>query len=185
MLKHFAAIVLIVIWGFPVIIFSTEPAKVIAGWVENVRIENQDYKVKAKLDTGAKTSSIHATTIESFKKHADHWVRFTLSLVDSEDNKHNIDVEKLRSRKTKIKDHDGAPDKRYVVELQICFNGRTFTTEFTLADRSEYIYDVLLGRQFLKNVAVIDPRKTFLTLADCRSQKLFPAFLSNSGSEFS
>lgn len=167
MLKHFATILLIVIWAFPVIISSKEPAKVIAGWVENVRIENQDYKVKAKLDTGAKTSSIHATNIESFKKNEEKWVRFTMSLADSKGNRHKINIEKPRSRKTSIKNHDGSPDKRYVVELQICFNGRTFTTEFTLADRSEYIYDVLLGRQFLKNVAVIDPDETFLTLAEC------------------
>lgn len=167
MLKHFATILLIVNLAFPVIISSKEPAKVIAGWVENVHIENQDYKVKAKLDTGAKTSSIHATNIESFKINEEKWVRFTLSLVDSKENRHKINIEKPRSRKTSIKNHDGSPDKRYVVELQICFNGRTFTTEFTLADRSEYIYDVLLGRQFLKNVAVIDPDETFLTLAEC------------------
>ena len=166
MLKHFATILLIV-WAFPVTIYSKEPAKVIVGWVENVRIENQDYKVKAKLDTGAKTSSINAINIESFKKYEEKWVRFTLSLVDSKENRHKINIEKPRSRKASIKNHDGSPDKRYVVELQICFNGRTFTTEFTLADRSEYIYDVLLGRQFLKNVAVIDPDETFLTLAEC------------------
>ena len=166
MLKHLPTILLIV-WAFPVIIYSKEPAKVIAGWVENVRIENQDYKVKAKLDTGAKTSSINATNIESFKKYEEKWVRFTLSLVDSKENRHKINIEKPRSRKASIKNHDGSPDKRYVVELQICFNGRTFTTEFTLADRSEYIYDVLLGRQFLQNVAVIDPDETFLTLAEC------------------
>ncbi|MGI9227551.1 MAG: ATP-dependent zinc protease family protein [Gammaproteobacteria bacterium] len=167
MLKHFATILLIVLWTFPVILSSKEPAKVIAGWVENVRIENQNYKVKAKLDTGAKTSSIHATNIESFKKNEEKWVRFTLSLADSKENRHKIDIEKPRSRKTSIKNHDGSPDKRYVVDLQICFNGRTFTTEFTLADRSEYIYDVLLGRQFLKNVTIIDPDETFLTLAEC------------------
>ena len=165
--KHLATILLIVIWAFPVLTASKEPAKAIAGWVENVRIENLDYKVKAKLDTGAKTSSIHATNIESFKKNEKKWVRFTLSLIDNEDNKHKIDLEKPRSRKTSIKNHGGNPDKRYVVDLQVCFNGRTFTTEFTLADRSEYIYDVLLGRQFLKSVAVIDPDETFLTLAEC------------------
>ena len=69
--------------------------------------------------------------------------------------------------KANIKNYDGVHDQRYVVDLDICFNGRKYLTEFTLADRSEYIYDVLLGRQFLKKVAIIDPNSTFLTLATC------------------
>lgn len=147
---------------------SKEPARVIAGWVEKIRIENQTYDIKAKLDTGAKTSSIHATNIKPFKKNGKRWARFTLQLTDSRGEKHSIDLEKPRSRKANIKNHDGNHDPRYVVELDLCFNGRQFTTEFTLADRSEYIYDVLLGRQFLKKAAIIDPNNTFLTLSSCR-----------------
>ncbi len=146
---------------------AKDPARVIAGWVEKVRIENQTYDIKAKLDTGAKTSSIHATNIEPFKKNGKRWARFRLQLTDSRGNKHSIDMEKPRSRKANIKNHDGNHDPRYVVELDLCFNGRKFITEFTLADRSEYIYDVLLGRQFLKKAAIIDPNKTFLTLSSC------------------
>ncbi len=167
MRKHYINLVLLAALALPTLTFGKEPAKAIAGWVENVRIENLDYKVKAKLDTGAKTSSIHAINIESFKKNEEKWVKFTLLLTDSEDNRHTIDIEKPRSRKTKIKNHDGDPDKRFVVNLQICFNGRAFTTEFTLVDRGEYIYGVLLGRQFLANIAVIDSAETFLTLAEC------------------
>tara|TARA_R110002049_G_scaffold182041_2_gene349607 strand:- start:33674 stop:34228 length:555 start_codon:yes stop_codon:yes gene_type:complete len=149
--------------------FSKEPAHVIAGWVEKVRIENQKYDIKAKLDTGAKTSSIYAINVEPFKKNGKRWARFTLVLTDSKGKEHKLDLERPRSRKANIKNHDGNHDTRYVVDLNICFNGRKFVTEFTLADRSEYIYGVLLGRQFLKRVAIIDPEKTFLTLSSCES----------------
>ena len=138
--------------------YGKDPARVIAGWVEKVRIENQTYDIKAKLDTGAKTSSIHATNIVPFKKDGKRWARFTLLLTDSRGNKHTLDLEKRRSRKANIKNNDGNHDQRYVVDLDICFNARTFVAEFTLADRNEYIYDVLLGRQFLKKNRYCRPR---------------------------
>jgi len=147
--------------------FSKEPARVIAGWVENVRVENQSYDLKAKLDTGAKTSSIYAIDIEPFKKNGKRWARFTLLLNDGRGKEHKLALEKPRLRKANIKNHDGIHDQRYVVNLDLCFNGRKFVTEFTLADRSEYIYGVLLGRQFLKKAAIIDPSNTFLTLSSC------------------
>ncbi|QMU60886.1 MAG: hypothetical protein GKR92_03920 [Gammaproteobacteria bacterium] len=154
-------------------IFSTnlwakDPARVIAGWVEKVRIENQEFDVKAKLDTGARTSSINARDIKSFKKDdGQRWVQFTLILIDSKDNKHEIQMEKQRSRRTNIKNHNGEHDKRHVVDIELCFNGRKIITEFTLADRREYIYDILLGRQFLKKTAIVDPKRIFMTTPTC------------------
>ena len=146
---------------------SNTPGKVVAGWVEKVIIENQNYPVKAKLDSGAKTSSIYATNVEQFKKNEQNWVRFTLNLRDTRKKLHTFTIEKKRERRVKIKNHDGVHDSRVTVELDICFNGRKETAEFTLADRNEYIYGVLLGRDFLKNRTLIDSAETFLTKAAC------------------
>ena len=142
---------------------AKDPAKVITGWVEKVRIDNQNFEVKAKLDTGARTSSIHARDIKSYKKDGKRWVKFTLVLTDNKDITHKLQMDMPRSRRTNIKNHDGVHDKRHVVDFDICFNGQMYTTEFTLADRTEYIYDVLLGRQFLKKIAVVDSNQIFLT----------------------
>lgn len=161
-------IILLSISGsFSTSISAKDPARVIAGWVEKVRLENQDFDVKAKLDTGARTSSINARNIKSFKKDGKRWVKFTLILVDSKDNKHEIQMEKPRSRRTNIKNHDGEHDKRHVVDFELCFNGQKIVTEFTLADRREYIYDILLGRQFLGKTAIVDPKRIFLTTPKC------------------
>lgn len=146
---------------------SKTPGKVIAGYVEKVVIENQDFNTKAKLDTGAKTSSIYASNIERYRKNGQRWVRFTLMIEDSKNNLKKTVLEKQRSRKVKIKDNDGEHEVRPVVELDICFNGRHYTTEFTLADRQQYIYTVLLGREFLEGVAIVDPEEAFLTLGAC------------------
>jgi len=94
-------------------------------------------------------------------------VRFDLLLTDENDKQHTIHMETPKARRVRIKNTDGDHDRRAVVELEICFDGRKHVTEFTLADRSEYIYDVLLGREFLQGVAVVDPENTFLTQASC------------------
>ena len=146
---------------------SQYPGKVIAGWIEKISLVEQPLILKAKLDTGAKTSSIHAINVEQFKKNDDRWVRFDLLLTDVNDKQHTIHMETPKARRVRIKNTDGDHDRRAVVELEICFDGRKHITEFTLADRSEYIYDVLLGREFLQGVAVVDPENTFLTQAIC------------------
>ena len=146
---------------------SQDPGKVIAGWIEKISLVEQPLTIKAKLDTGAKTSSIHAINVEQFKKNDERWVRFDLLLKDENDEKHTIHMETPKARRVRIKNTDGDHDRRAVVELEICFDGRKHVTEFTLANRAEYIYDVLLGREFLQGIAVIDPENTFLTQAGC------------------
>lgn len=151
---------------------SKTPAKVVAGWVEKVVIENQNYAVKAKLDTGAKTSSIHAENIELFERDKKKWVRFTLVLPGEDKLLHRITLEKPRTRRVKIKEHDGEHDHRPVVELDMCFNGFHYDTQFTLVNRQGYIYSILLGRRFLNEKAIIDPDQTFQTLSMCHAPKL-------------
>lgn len=146
---------------------SDNPGKVIAGWVEKISLKEHKNILKAKLDSGAKTSSIHAEDIELFKRDGERWVRFNL-IVDNEKGKtRTVALEKMRERRVKIKEHDGNHDSRPVVKIDICFDGRSYPVEFTLADRSEFIYPVLLGRRFLAGIAVIDPESTFLTQAQC------------------
>ena len=146
---------------------SQDPGKVIAGWIEKISLVEQPLTIKAKLDTGAKTSSIHAINVEQFKNNDERWVRFDLLLKDENDKQHTIHMETPKARRVRIKNTDGDHDRRAVVELEICFDGRKHVTEFTLANRAEYIYDVLLGREFLQGIAVIDPENTFLTQAGC------------------
>ena len=61
---------------------STDPGKVIAGWVEKISLVEPALVIKAKLDTGAKTSSIHAVNVEPFMRDGDRWVKFDLLLED-------------------------------------------------------------------------------------------------------
>lgn len=149
---------------------SRTPGKVIAGWVEKVKLPNNDHIIKAKLDTGAKTSSIHAINVEPFEKDDEPWVRFDVVL-DKKPKLITQAMELPRHRVVLIKDHDDAADRRPVVMIDICFDGRIHPTQFSLADRGRFVYPVLLGRRFLKDVAVVDADATFLTQASCGDEK--------------
>ena len=152
----------------PLMASSKTPGKVIAGWVEKVSIfEGVTIETKAKLDTGARTSSIHAENIERYKKDGDKWVRFVLVLKGTDDETHRVALEKPIQRNIRVKDHDDPASRRPIVELPLCFDGRLHTVEFSLADRSEFIYSVLIGRRFLNDIAVVDAGRTFLTKASC------------------
>lgn len=139
--------------------------KVIAGWIEKVRIlDIRDEPIKAKLDSGANTSSIHAIDVKQFERDGDDWVRFTF--VDKDGAKKELERPIVRG--VKIKDLGGDADRRPVIELDMCFDGRVHKTQFTLSDRSGFNYRILLGRRFMKGVAVIDPDETYLTKDHCR-----------------
>jgi len=141
--------------------------KVIMGWLESIFIKPWNRRLTAKLDTGAKTSSLHADNIEHFSKSGEDWVRFNLG--DIEDTKlPPIRVEKplLRTVSIKCKGEDCQPSKRDVVALTVCKNGKDYEAEFNLVDRSNFNYPVLLGRSFLKGVVLVDAEETFLFKAD-------------------
>ena len=72
---------------------SAEPGKVIAGWIEKISLVEHPLTLKAKLDTGARTSSIHAINVEQFKRDDTRWVRFDLVLQDINDKQHTLHME--------------------------------------------------------------------------------------------
>ncbi len=146
---------------------SAEGGKVIAGWVERVVLLPAGHDVKAKLDTGAKTSSLSARQIEQFRKDGKRWVRFTLSYEDSFNEQREQTLERPVVRRVRIKEHVGEYNSRPVVRLGLCFDGRRTEAEFSLVDRSNFIYPVLLGRSFLARHAVIDPGATFQLRKGC------------------
>ena len=138
-----------------------EPEKIVAGWVEKIILAPQQLKLRAKLDTGAKTSSIHAVDVKTFERNEQPWVRFTLPAVDVEDAKpHQVEAEVVRT--VLIKRHKLDSMRRIVVELDFCMDGGYYRSEFTLANRTNYNYPVLLGRRFLENHIIVDPSEKFL-----------------------
>ena len=137
-----------------------------AGYLEKIRLMDTGELFTAKLDTGADTSSINARLIKRFKKDGLRYARFEL-MPDPNRLDKPIILEKERVRRVKVSNANGTTS-RYVVKMDICFNGKVEAVEFSLAERGDLGVPVLLGRLFLSRVAVVDSRFEFLTTADCK-----------------
>lgn len=136
----------------------------IFGWVERVELLDGMLSVKAKLDTGAVTSSLDATEIQRFRRGGKRWVRFTVTDPDSGES---MQLEKLLERNVRIVRHDGEYQRRPVVNMDICLGGFHRSVEVNLIDRSNFIYPMLLGRSALDGIALIDSSSTFLNPPHC------------------
>jgi hypothetical protein len=138
---------------------------VILGWVESVHLVDTGITLKAKLDSGAETSSLDARIIKKFRQHGKRWVRFALT--DPQTGEEFVLVRE-RVRTIGVVQHEGANQVRPTVMLQVCIADRLVDIEVSLVDRSEFSYRLLLGRRALRSFALIDPGNTYLTQPRCK-----------------
>ncbi len=144
----------------------------IMGWVESVRLEPWGFKFRARMDTGAKTSSMSARKVELFQRDGDPWVRFIFDYQEDRGAKErHVSIERPVLRMARIKRHDNRVQERPVIEMELCIDGQIHREQFNLIDRTSLNYPVLLGRDALKDIAIIDPAATFLTRPDCSEKK--------------
>ncbi|UTA46472.1 ATP-dependent zinc protease [Simiduia sp. 21SJ11W-1] len=146
----------------------TRAPKMVVGWLESVQLLPADMRIKAKLDTGAKTSSLHAKNIEYFKKDGKTWVRFDFTDTNLDTKKKETHrLEGPLTREVVIKRHGAKNITRPVVAMNFCLYHQVYRTEFSLANRSKFNYSVLLGRSFLSKVALVDSSEIFLSRPAC------------------
>lgn len=138
-------------------------AKEVIGWVENVGVSSANTIVKAKIDTGADSSSLHCECITPYERDGDRWVRFTITDI----NDQSVSYEKKILRITKVKRHFGEVQERIVVRMGFCIGDQYGETDVSLVDRSGFNYGLLIGRKYLKDKFIVDPGETFLSSPQC------------------
>ena len=117
--------------------------------------------IKAKLDTGARTSSLHAFDIEVVGEGDDERVRFWLRpWQESSDDAVQVECP-VHDRRT-VRSSSGHTEERIVVMLDITMLGRQFAAEVTLTNRDAMGFRMLIGRQALRRRFVVDPSRSFL-----------------------
>ncbi|MDN6320662.1 MAG: RimK/LysX family protein [Marinobacter sp.] len=135
--------------------------KVVIGEVEDFYLAGPGLIYKARIDSGAETSSIDARNVTRFERDGSNWVRFDVPVPDSEEF---TTLEKEISRRVKvIQASTNEAERRVVVELQFTIGDHQQVAEFTLADRSNLTYQVLIGRNVLRDVMLIDVGKEHAT----------------------
>jgi hypothetical protein len=141
---------------------STTTERAIAGWREWVGLPSCEVEwVKAKLDTGARSSAIHAFAIAEFERDGTPWVRFSIHpwQRSAEDT---VVVECPVHDRRVVRSSSGHQAERYVVQMDVALMGRTVTTEMTLSSRDQMGFRLLIGREALRQGFVVDPSRSYL-----------------------
>lgn len=141
---------------------DTPNDKQIFGLHEHVFIDELGLGLKAKLDTGATTSSLSAQNIQRFKRDGESWVRFQLAFAEAPEQLYELPLARISRIKRRADDFDPEEEKTYsarpVVELSLRIGQRQQLIEVNLTDRSAFKYPFLLGARGLKSLgAVVDP----------------------------
>ena len=125
----------------------------IIGEVEKVQVEPSSLSYAARIDTGAESSSIHAENIQLIERDGKRYVVFSLR---NPVTKALVKLERKYQRKVIIKQKIGKPERRYVVKLWLTLGGINELVDVTLANRADFKYKLLIGRNLLMDTAIVD-----------------------------
>ena len=117
--------------------------------------------LEVRIDTGAKTSSLHVDNLQQIEKNSEKWLRFDIhpdiydidTIVTCESPLHGI---------RKIKSSNGASERRYIIQTTFSLGMDAWPIEITLTDRADMNYLMLLGRQGMSDRILVDPSSSFL-----------------------
>lgn len=129
--------------------------KLLLGAIEVVDLPDLDIqKLSVRVDTGAQTSSLHATNVKEITEDGRVLLQFnTVSGIEVKTKIHDI---------RQIKSSNGTRQKRYVIETSLKIGSESWPIELTLTDRSDMSFDMLLGREGMVGRAIVDPEHNYL-----------------------
>jgi hypothetical protein len=141
---------------------AKEVDKVTIGWREWVALPGLGIgRIKAKVDTGARTSALHGFEIEELEDGDVQRVRFRIHPVQK-DNNTEIQCEADVVDRRVVRDSGGHQELRWVIRTDIRIGNQTWPAEFTLTSRDDMLFRMLLGRTAMKGRAVVDPARSYL-----------------------
>lgn len=127
-------------------------------------------QIKAKVDTGARTSALHAFRLEPFQKEGAPWVRFSLHPIQR-DTQRIVECEAPVIDQRSVRDSGGHEELRYVIETRIRLGTETLLGEMTLTNRDDMRFRVLLGRTALRKRYLVDSGRSYLQGKKRRKKK--------------
>lgn len=129
----------------------------VIGWREWVALDGLGVStpIKAKIDTGAATSALHASKLERFDRDGVPWVRFTVRPHQRRTGD-AARVEAPMVDERRIRSSNGRSELRPVIETDIMVGDQRWAVEFTLTRRNAMGFRMLLGRRALRQRAVVD-----------------------------
>jgi len=133
------------------------------GWREWIALPDLHIPaVKAKIDTGARTSALHAFYLEPFEEDGKKKVRFKIHPLQRRTDIELTCVADVIDQR-RVSDSGGHREIRYVIQSKICLGSTEFDAEITLTDRDTMQFRMLLGRTAMENIFIINPGVSFLS----------------------
>jgi hypothetical protein len=136
--------------------------KLMLGWREWVGLPEFNIdQIKAKVDTGARSSALHAFIIDPYRKGGQRWIMFAIH-----PRQRNADVSiechaPIKDRRM-VSDSGGHKQRRYVIETRLILGQSLITTEMSLTNRDSMLFRMLIGRTAIYNRFIIDPNASYL-----------------------
>lgn len=135
----------------------------IIGWREWVSLPDLGiHKIKAKIDTGARTSALHAFSLKPFVENNINKIRFDIHPLQ-----HNtaevVTCIAIVVDKRLVTDSGGHEEERFVIETPVTIAGQTWSIEITLTERENMLFRMLLGRSALRKRYMINPARSFVS----------------------
>lgn len=142
--------------------FMAKRAHLTIGWREIVSLPDLGLmRFKAKIDTGARTTALHADHIRVEPRDGTDWVSFhPRHLGIARASRLSLPLHARRA----VRNTSGVPEERYVVRTHLALADRLYLIELTLADRSDMAFPMIIGRTALRGHRIlVDPGRSFLT----------------------
>jgi len=118
-------------------------------------------KIKTRIDTGARTSALHAFEIEKFHKSRWPYLRFKVYMGDTKRSKVASCEARLMDERL-VRNTSGQAEQRYVIRTRMVIGSQDFACDLTLADRKQMKFNMLLGRRAMHGRFLVDPDHVFL-----------------------
>lgn len=141
-------------------VLKKESSKLFIGWQEWCALPGLKLPaIKAKIDTGAKTSAIHAVNIQLYKDKKKEWVSFDVYPIQGDSHTYRSCQAELLDMRY-VMSSNGIKEKRYVIKTDLQLGDHTWPIEVTLSNRDPLKFRMLLGREALGTHVLIDPHQT-------------------------